>query len=255
MLSKDFLNNLEKIRGTELWYDLNDLMLLENDKTRDSNFNEVVDFLESLKDSMLDDEFLERANNFIEKELKEKGDEKLFAEILPSITIKEEEILNNKNFIDSYFEGLNLGAYDSWEPSSYSKSLTSYKFKFEEFKDYAWFLRRAIYYKILKENTQNEVFLGFIKLNLNKEELEELSPSLSGQEELDFIFSSKEKRNAILNRMKSGNFYISDKMLNKYRNFFDKYFVIRESVSIDRSKSVNKKASKKLRKESGIILK
>ena len=198
MLPKDFLNDFKKISGTELWYDLNNVMLLENDKTKDSNFNEVVDFLESLKDSMLDDEFLERANNFIEKELKEKGDKKLFAEVLPSVTIKEEEILNNKNFIDSYFEKLNIEAYDSWEPSSYSKSLTSYKFKFEEFKNYAWFLRNSIYYKILKEYSGDKLFLEFIKLNLNEIELKELGDAVLPQHKyLNFIFASKKDREQI----------------------------------------------------------
>jgi hypothetical protein len=227
-------------------------MLLENDKLQDYEFNEIIKYLDSLNSLMLDYEFIEKANDFIKTELTEKGDKKLFSEILPSITIKEEDVLNNKNFIDNYFEEFGFDAYNSWGPSSYSKSLTSYRFKFEEFKNYAWFLRRSIYYKILKEDLGNELFLEFIKLNLDKEELEELS---SPQEDLNFIFLSKKDREQMRNKMKSGNFYISNKMYEKYKFFFKKYFIVRESVLTDRSESSVNPKPKKLEKETALILK
>lgn len=159
----------------------------------------------------------------------EKGDNKLFLEILPSINIKEEDILNNKSFIDDYFEKFGLDAYNSWGPSNYSKSLSCYKFKFNEFKDYAWFLRRGIYYKILEEDFCDEFFLEFIKLNLNEKELEELAQALEFKSEyLNFILLLKEDREKIKKRMKSGSFYISKKMVDKYRIFFERYFIIRK---------------------------
>lgn len=60
MLPKNFLNDLNKIKGVELWNDLNNIMLLENDKLKGYEFNEMTSYLESLNVSMLDDKVLKK---------------------------------------------------------------------------------------------------------------------------------------------------------------------------------------------------
>ena len=147
-LPKNFLNEFQKIQASNFRNKINDCMLLERDKTKEHYFNEKVTFLNPSSKKILDFEYLELEKKNLVRELVQKTDKILFNEILQDIEIEQKDFNNNKNFINKYFEC--IGSYSS----SWGYPLTDsggfiYRFKFDEFKSFAWQLRIGVNY--LKE--------------------------------------------------------------------------------------------------------